>query len=174
MTQDKKYSIYDYYATDVNLENDGVVVELAPGLEVTIRSTLSEKYLRTFERLRKPYEKLLKNGNKLSQDQNLQIMQKAIAQAILIDWKGVYDREGNEIPFSTENALKILSDPQMMRFLEDIYEAANSKATFEEEEIEEATEALKKSSDGNSNGEKSTPKSKQSSKQESKEDSPAD
>jgi len=44
------------------------------------------------------------------------IQMKAMAKHILLDWRGITDDNGEEIPFSPEKAYEIISDPQYRDF----------------------------------------------------------
>jgi hypothetical protein len=63
---------------------------------------------------------------------------KMLAKAVLLDWKGLIDDDGKEIPYSMDVALELLTNPEYRRFREFVNIAADDEAHFQDEIDEEA------------------------------------
>lgn len=61
-----------------------------------------------------------------------------IAYGLLLDWSGM-TFEGQDFPFSPDNALKLLKDPRMVDLRNIIYFAAQDRETFKQHILEEET-----------------------------------
>lgn len=123
----------------LSMELGDEVVDL--GCEVLIASPNSPSLVEKRERLEKQYR--LEHGNlkpekKIPDDAMLDIWRKAIVGTVLLDWKGVEDEDGEDLPFSDQKALEMLRDPDMWRFSAAVMGAINhvdALADAEEEAV---------------------------------------
>lgn len=67
------------------------------------------------------------------------IADRVLAEAVLVDWRNLTDDDGNRIPFSSERALAIITDPDMRPF-RDLVEHAMSVAEARSRSIEAVVE----------------------------------
>jgi hypothetical protein len=51
-----------------------------------------------------------------------------MSETLVTGWSGIYDRDGEELPFSVETCKKVLTDLPQLR--ENIWEEANRVANF--------------------------------------------
>lgn len=135
----KNTNLHRIFATDERLEEEGAWVDVNEiyGLKIKIRRLRSEASIKAYEdvvreqfgdgKIRKPED--------LTGLETMEILKRQMAKAVLIDWKGLYDEDGNEVPYSEEAALAFLS---MKDFREFVYQAANERDTFREQSDEEA------------------------------------
>jgi hypothetical protein len=121
------------YQTDKNLEENGVEVELDEGVSITFRRISSEKSREVRRRLENPYKRQIRT-NTLSTKVQEDLLLKQLAEGVLINWKGVTDAEGNDLPFSPENALKVFKD--FPDFLNDVATAVQERDFFKKEDLE--------------------------------------
>lgn len=144
-------SIYDIYETDTGLENAGVKVKLTENESVTVAAFGNEKHLKMLDKLKKPLKQQYRHDRvdpKVDEDIHIT----AMAHHVLIGWDGIKDREGKDLPYSPENAIKLLSDPRMKRFKATILEIATTAETFKRVEKEEEAKNSVTVSGGNSTG----------------------
>lgn len=129
-------SLYDTYATNSAAENDGVWVDFGPELKVKIRrfSAPAVKLVRT--RLEKPYAGILRGGGSIPDDVLEGMTEQIIAEAVIVDWKGAKDRNGDEIPNTTEAKLQVLKD--LPDFRNQVAAVAMERETFKRELDEDA------------------------------------
>lgn len=130
-------SFLERYKTDKNLEESGVWVDYGDGIEVQIRRLNSAKSRETRRRLEKPYTKGFR-GQDMPESLQEELLNKQVAEAIVVDWKGVPDpdNEGKELPCTPENVLKMVQ--RFPDFRDDIMAASMERATFQQEELKEA------------------------------------
>ena len=132
-------SLYDAFSTDRKAEVEGVILEYPDCGDVEIRIARAggenKRYLKALERIQKKYRSQLRTDT-LSIEQARRIHQEVFAETIILGWKNVTDRDGNDLPFTRENCLKLFQD--LPALWEDIFEQANSITLFRESLREEA------------------------------------
>lgn len=136
-------NIHSMFGTDEHLEEDGawVWVNEYMGIRIKIRRLRSDAVLKAFERIvRETYtdnaEELVRNPDKLESGQNQLIVERQLAEAVLIDWEGIRDRKtGKEIPYSPQAALQMM---KIKDFREFVYEKAAARDTFREQADKDA------------------------------------
>ena len=103
---------------DTNKQESGVWMEYG-GSDFLVAYT-GTRFTKTLNRLRKPYEKQIQR-NTIDPETLSGLYQTAIAETVLLDWKGVFDMEGNEVPYSVEMAKEALSgDPEFMSWVTEV------------------------------------------------------
>ena len=151
MTENQRKSVRELYATDSELKESGVWVDLNGQMSVKIRATGNKKHQELLNKLKKPYAYQFRKGS-VDPDIELKINLKAMCRTILVDWKGFIDEEGKEMTFSPDTALALLSDKDYEELAGDILLAATLRETFTKEEVwKESEKNLKTSSSGISN-----------------------
>lgn len=130
-----KKSIYDKFATDKKAEQEGITLDYGDGMEIRIAraggsntkfESLIQSKLRKYERLRQ---------NDLLEIAVLRpIMREIYAEAIVLGWSGVTDREGNTLPFNKENAIQLFTD--LPDLFEDIVVQSQRAALFRQTVLE--------------------------------------
>lgn len=124
----------DRYATDKTLEEEGVWVDFGDGIMVKIARITSKKSKELRRRLERPLVRKSRGGE-LSIDQLEYLMTEQLSQAVVQDWKGVTDENGNELPCTPDNCRTILN--KFPDFREDIATVSLEKETFRAERHEE-------------------------------------
>lgn len=130
-------SFLDRYKTDKNLEENGVWVDYSDGVRVQLRRLNSAKSRETRRRLEKPYTKGFR-GQDMPESLQEELLNKQLAEAIVMDWEGVPDPENPSqmLPCTPENVLKVvIAFPD---FRDDIIAASMERATFQQEQLKEA------------------------------------
>jgi len=155
-------NIYDLLENDPIAEEEGIWVEITEDVSIKVASTESKRYREKVTQLLKPYRKVLQAGGRVPEAKQEQITVSSIVDGLLLDWKGVSDREGTQLKYSRENALQVVTELKRLRDL--ILEVAGEAEVFNKRALAEAAENLKKPSAGNSLGE--TKKPSASSKQD--------
>jgi hypothetical protein len=127
-------SFLSRYKTDTSLENDGVEVDFGDGVSVTVRRMNNKSAQELRRKLEKPYARMRETPDSVSEN----ILNRVLAEAVVVGWKGVTDENGNELPFSPANAMKIFENPELRDFKEDIAMASMQRETFKAQADEEA------------------------------------
>jgi len=128
-------SIYDLYATNETAAEEGKWFEFSPEISVKIRRFKSKKSRKVREALEAPYKRVNKFGATLPDDVQEDIAAEHIAEGIVVDWKGLKDRDGNDLAYSKAAALKLFRD--LPEFRDAIAEISLSLDNYRDDEKEE-------------------------------------
>jgi len=135
----KNTNLHAIFATDESLEEAGAWVDINElyGLKIKVRRMRSDASLKAYERIvRERFgEGKLRKPEDLTGSESEEILKQQLAEAILIDWEGLYDADGNAVPYSVPAALAFL---EVKDFREFVYQAANERGTFREKADEDA------------------------------------
>ena len=115
-----KTNLSKYFASDSNLEADGVWIDLAEDVSFKIKrfggknaakiKLLQAKYM-------KPYARQIEKGI-LDPEKERSIYIKIFSESCMVDWKGVVDENDKEISFSIDNAINLFSNlPDLFDFI---------------------------------------------------------
>ena len=122
------------FGVNQNLEIDGVWQVIGDGIMVKVARMGNPEYQKEFQKVSKPHRRALKRGT-LSDEVAEKMLISVMAKTILLGWKGV-EEDGVEVPFSHENAKRILTEYKDLRdYVSDI---ANDIDMFQRENDEEA------------------------------------
>jgi len=94
----------------------------------------NNKFQRALARLQQPYRRKIESGTmdpKVSKD----LLCKAMAEGILLEWKNVVDGEGQQVEYTPERGFVALS--KNTEFRDFISDFAINLANFREEEVKE-------------------------------------
>lgn len=142
--------IYSRYKTDDDAELNGTWVDLGDGAQVKVARFGNTKHRELIAKLQKPYTSILKAGLEIPEDAKMKMAVESIASAILIEWRGIEDESGKEIPYSIEAAKKLLTE--LKDFRDTITYLAMQQETFRQTAIEEAAKNSEPVLGGGSNG----------------------
>lgn len=124
--------MFDIEKSTAEQETNGVWADFGGG-RFKIAHTNNMVFQREMTRLQAPFRKKLDKGT-LDPKTQLDIMCKAMARGILLDWRNV-GSGGQEIPFSEEAAIKVLThNSELREFVQDF---ALDLENYREEEVEE-------------------------------------
>lgn len=84
------------------------------GVELKIAYATNVKFLRTKQRLEQPHRRKIEAGT-MDPAEVRRIMCKAMAEAILLDWRGVKNADGSDVPYSIKNAEQALLFDEALR-----------------------------------------------------------
>ena len=156
-------SIYELYENDAKLEAEGVWIDTISDPEkFKVASATNQKYSQELSKLFTPHKNEIRRSQRLSDSgkqipkaltdliSNLEL--RAFCKYVLVDWKNVVDKSGKEIKYSSQAALKLLSDPNLRTLREAIITEAEKQSNFalvgKDEEEKETVKNLKKTSTG--------------------------
>ena len=125
--------MFDVNSTDKNKTESGVWGDFGGG-KFLIAHTSNLSFQREFNRLQQPYRKQI-DRNRLDPKVSTEIMCKAMAKGLLLDWKGVGE-SGKPIDYSEEMAAQVLiANEDLREFVQDF---ALNLDNFKQEVTEEA------------------------------------
>ena len=138
-----EYAGFELYERDTGLEKErGVDIDFGPNASIRILRAggSNAKYARAFARITKPHRRQMDAGT-LDEELSKELHAEIYAEAIVIGWKGICQREtGEPIPFNKEEVIKfMLAVPEVFQIIKN---SAESMDTFRQEEIEEEAQVL--------------------------------
>lgn len=140
MTEIKKtVSIFDICETDSSAEEDGRwfkdIFGDGTNIDVKLRHITCSESMNVRRRLDRANRRLMVKGE-YPTPVAIKLLIEQVAEAVLVDWRGIIDREGNEIPYSKDAAIKLLTE--LRTFRDGIVAMAQSIDNFRVEDREEA------------------------------------
>ena len=114
-------TLYSVYQADSALESEiGIELNFGPAQFIVKRAGGSNKqYQSVLRTLSTPYRRQIQNET-IDPDKLNQMFMRVYARSVVLGWKNVTDREGNELPFSEANFIKIMTDlPDLWRQLQE-------------------------------------------------------
>lgn len=104
------------YETDQSLETKGVILEYAPGVEITVARAggANKRFTKVLARLSKPHRVAIRNET-ISPEASAKMLHTAYAEAIVLNWKGftkdiLTKKEEDadvQLPLSRENVVAV-------------------------------------------------------------------
>lgn len=146
--------IYQKYQTDSAAETQGLWIEMGDNALIKIARLGHPKHEEVMKRLRQPHVASLRAGIDLPTNVSMALTIEALAEAILIDWKGIQDDDGKEIPYSKEAAIKLLTD--LPDFRDKVVFLSSQHETFRKSALENAAKNSEPVLDGDSSGAKAS------------------
>ena len=143
-TKEKPRSIFDDYETSRELERDGAWVTTSKGYEFKIARIggmnpgYSNFLIEQGKVLQTQIEALQDRATEENNEENIKLLEdlaikmdnvsfEAFARYIVKGWRNLYDREGKEIPYTVDNAIKLM---QMAELYRELYPLARQYSTF--------------------------------------------
>lgn len=123
----------DRYSTDKDAEEAGVWVDFGDGIEVQLRRLNSNKSKEIRRKLEKPYAKQFR-GQDMPETIQEDLLNKQIAKAIIVDWKGVPDPAKPESPLACSEEAVLDMIRKFPDFRDEILQASMERATFQKED----------------------------------------
>lgn len=140
-------SLYDLnnFDTDTKKENEGVWEPLGPGARVLVARLGNKAYNEAFKNI--PHGVRLQMEAGMIDDEHAEeLICNLLSQTVLLNWEGVGE-DGKELPYSPENAQKMLLKHKNFRNF--IWTLASEQSRFRASEIANSAKNLKTVSSGN-------------------------
>ena len=128
------------YATDKELESDGVWTPVEAGGRVKIRRLGAPEVEKVSRRLYKPYENLTRRNKSLPEEIQKSIVVNLLTEAIVVDWD-ITEEEGPnapKLPFTPEEVRRVFTEYE--DFAVEVISLASSRELFK---VDSDKDALK-------------------------------
>lgn len=99
--------------TDPEVEQEGRWVTHRDGFEFCIARMENPRFVAARHLALQPYRERLRAGGELTSDETDEITRPLLARHILTGWRKVEDDDGQPIPYSFENAMKLFCNPAL-------------------------------------------------------------
>lgn len=132
-----KKSIYDLFGMDDDMEKKGIWIDYgdAGSFLIARAGGSNQKFANILQAKTRPYKFQIDN-ELIDQKVGQKLMYEAFAEAVVLGWEGVCDRNGQPIPFTKENCVKLFED--LPDLFHDLREQATKLANFRQQSLEEA------------------------------------
>lgn len=121
--------LYDAYALDPAVLNEGIWVEMREGAQFKIRSDSSERVKKwAMQRAKGQRQLIIANEGILPSHITDKNEIDLCAEVVLSDWRFVTDRTGAELPFNVNTARQVMTDLPSLR--KDILLASATEAAY--------------------------------------------
>jgi len=122
------------FETDGNLETEGLWLDYGDArIKIARAGGSNKRYEKRLEVLSRPHKRLMKADRMPLREMN-KLLKQVYAESVVLGWEGVTDREGNVMPFSAENCIRLFDD--LPDLWEDVLEQARNSAIFRREVLE--------------------------------------
>lgn len=127
-------SIYDLFETNATLEAEGFIFDVTPTISFTLARAggANLRFQKVLESKTRSHRKEI-DENRFPLDQANQLMIEAVAETVVMGWKGITDKKGKKIPFTPENAVKLFTE--LPDLFNDVREAAAARANYSAQEV---------------------------------------
>lgn len=133
---EKKMSPYAMFQTDAKLEKDGIILDYGDfKLRIARAGGANRRYERLLEQRTKPIRRALQTDAPGLKRRVEPILREVFAETVVLGWEGVVDRDGNELPFTKENCIKLFED--LPDLFADVQEQATKMSNFRSEALED-------------------------------------
>lgn len=142
--------LYQAFRTNRQMETEGVILDFGVArFKVRRAGGSNRRFTTVFNQKTKPHARALAAGT-LDEEVAKRLMYETYYDAVVIEWEGVTDEEGNSLKFTQANFIKVMSDlPDLWSRLRD---ECDNMRNFQDAEVEEAVEKMGESSFGSPNG----------------------
>jgi hypothetical protein len=119
------------YGTDAESEVSGIKVEFGEGKHIVLARAGGEndKFSRAMEIKGRPYKRQISKGT-IDEKVLRKIMIEAFADTVVKGWEGMTDAAGKELPYSRENAIKLMTD--LPDLFDELIDTATNSINFQE------------------------------------------
>lgn len=122
-------SLYKQFATDQSKEVSGIILTYgknSKGDNIDIRIAraggANTKFAKVAEAVMRPYRRQIANEN-IDIEVVEGLLRMVYARAVVLDWSGVEDKDGNDLPFTEENVVQLFTDlPDLFKDIRDMAE----------------------------------------------------
>lgn len=133
-------SPYEMFGTDADAEKDGVWVEYgdpaADGFAIKLARAggKNKKFGKILEKKARPHRRKLQTGTG-PEGLAERLLIETFAHTVVLDWKNIKDKDGNEFPFTPKNCIKLFTD--LPDLFADVRDEADNINNFQKAELEE-------------------------------------
>lgn len=129
--------LYAQFKTNTSMETEGIYLNYGPnsqGKDILIRIARAggsnQNYSKRMEAKTKPYRRQIQNET-IERALLERIVREIYAETVVLGWENVEDENGNELPFTYDNCLKLFTD--LPDLFTDVQEQSQRAALFRQE-----------------------------------------
>jgi hypothetical protein len=126
---------------DIKKVADGIWQDYRAGMRLLIAHINNPAYAQCLTALQRPYLRQIRTGT-LENSIATALTCKAVAKHILVGWENVNNDDGNPIPYSSDKAFEIISDPAYSELYNFVLETAVNAELYRAEVQEDSAKNL--------------------------------
>jgi len=130
-----KSALHARFKTDTKLEEQGVWVDFGEGLRVRVRRFKSRVVQDASKKFNKTEVGVIRKGG-MGEEAATDILVRIIAEAVIVEWQGVTDENGNELEATFDNKYATLKE--LPEFRDALFEQSVSMDNFKGELLKES------------------------------------
>lgn len=101
---------YEMFETDKTKVEEGVILDFGPfEIKISRAGRGNRNFQKIAEKKLQAYEKPIQNKT-ITEEQMTEVMAEIYADAVILGWKNVKDRQGKPMPYNRANVIKLLMD----------------------------------------------------------------
>lgn len=127
--------IFKTFGTDEAKENEGVWCEIGSGTKLLVARSGNRKYTRMLAKLVEQNQRALDTKDDAADQLSDQILIDVMAQTILLGWEGVEFKGTKALPYSAENAKKLLAVKDFRKLVAKLADDFDNFRAAEEQEL---------------------------------------
>lgn len=129
-------SIYNKFGTDKKAEQEGIVLDYGDGMEIRIARAggSNVKFEKAVQQRMRKFGLQAKH-DLLEPEQQREIFRDVLAETVVLGWEGMYDLDGDEIPFTKENCIQLFKD--LPDLFDDVLEQSRKSSLFKQAALED-------------------------------------
>ena len=135
-TATKIVDLFSDFAVDDALSQEGVWVPYAGGVEFLIARAGNKTYRKVAQNLYDKNRRMLEGKNDAAAEKLIEITVEAMARGILLNWRGNVQFDKEPLPYSLDNARKLLRMERLRDFIDGVAKDETAYAAVREEEEE--------------------------------------
>ena len=128
-------SIYSKFKTDKKAEQEGIILDYGDGITIKIARAGGSnlKFEKAVQAKMRKYGLQAKH-DLLEPEQMRTIFREVLAETVVLGWTGIDDGEGNTLPCTQENVLKVFTD--LPDLFDDVLEQSRKSSLFKNNLLE--------------------------------------
>jgi hypothetical protein len=134
-------SIFNQFETNQDAEKEGVWVEYGenddgsvPAFKISRMSKSNKKYSKALERATRPHRRAIELET-MKDDTAERVFLEVFVDTVLLDWKNIKTRKGEEMVFSKKSALDLMKS--LPELYDDLQDKAKKASLFRQDVLEE-------------------------------------
>lgn len=135
-------SLFSQFQTDQNAEVDGIDIDYGIDSRVNERIVIriaraggsNSKFAKLWDAKTKPYRRQIQTDT-LDNATAERLIHEVYAEAVVLGWSGVYNRNGNKLDYTVVNCVQLFKD--LPELFNDIRQVATNISAFRVQEREE-------------------------------------
>lgn len=127
-------NLYSMFGTDTELETSGVWLDFGgPRIRVARAGGANSRFTALMAEKARQYNPQIK-AEVLPENIGRKLMIEVYAEAVILDWEGMSDRDGNSLAFNRSNVIQVMTDlPDLFNLVQ---EHAAKMANFKRAQLE--------------------------------------